>query len=71
MVELRGKYIRALAYRHEDKIFLEVTDLYDPAYESPILLITSEENLEKEAEELIEEFSKIIREVVRKILRTS
>jgi hypothetical protein len=71
MIEIRGNYIRAQIYRHGDNIFLEVTDIYDPGYESPVVVITSEAELEKVAEELIEEFTRIVRELVRKISKTA
>jgi len=69
MSEIRGKYIRASAYREGSNIFLEIANIWDPCYEKPVVLISSEANLEKQAEELIQEFSQIVRELVERILK--
>jgi len=69
MIQRRGKYIRAWAGKYDGRIFLEISDITDPGFENSITLITREEEFEKEAEALIEEFSRIVREIIKEVLK--
>jgi len=71
MIQKQGRYIRAWAGKYNGRILLEISDITDPGFENSITLITREEEFEKEAEALIEEFSRIIREIIKEVSKTT
>lgn len=68
MVELYGKRIRVWARRENGDIFIEITSIWDPSYEKPVVLITSKSKIKEDVESLISEIVLLLRELVEKVV---
>ena len=69
MVELRGRQVRILVYRYDGNVHIEVGDIWDPLYERPVILITSESRVEEDVEALIEEIARLLRRAVEMVVK--
>ena len=69
MVELRGKMVRALAYRCNGNVCIEIANKWDPSYEKPVMLITNESRVKEDVEALIEEITQLLRRAVEKVVK--
>jgi hypothetical protein len=63
-VELYGKYVRVLACREDNKVRIEVTDIYDPTYQKPVMLVVDEGMVRSEVETLISEIDQLLRKAL-------
>jgi hypothetical protein len=67
-VELRGRRVRVWARIEDDDIVIEMTRIWDPAYEKPVVLITTRDRLREDVEALISEIASLLRELVEKLV---
>jgi hypothetical protein len=63
-VELYGKHVRVLACREDNKVRIEVTAIYDPTYQKPVILIVDEGSVRSEVESLISEIDQLLRKAL-------
>lgn len=68
-VELYGEHIRVLAIRENGEVRVEITELTDPLYEKPVVLIVNESELHSEVEKLIDEIAQLLRRAVLELTR--
>jgi hypothetical protein len=69
VVELYGKRVRVWVYKYGNDIYIEIGNIYDPSYEKPVILITSESRIEEDVEALIEEIVRLLRKAVEKVVK--
>jgi hypothetical protein len=69
MVELRGRQVRVLVYRYDGNIHIEIGDIWDPLYERPVILVTSESRLKEDVEALIDEIAQLLRRAVEMVMK--
>jgi hypothetical protein len=67
-VEVRGRRVRVLARRVNSDIIIEMTKIWDPAYDKPVVLVTSRDRLRDDVESLINEIAFLLRELVEKLV---
>jgi hypothetical protein len=69
VVELYGRDVRVLVYRYDGNIHIEIGDVWDPLYERPVILITSESRVKEDVEALIDEIAQLLRRAVEMVLK--
>jgi hypothetical protein len=67
-VEVRGRRVRVQAHVENSNITIEMTRIWDPAYDKPVVLITTKDRLIDDVESLISEIVFLLRELVEKVV---
>jgi hypothetical protein len=68
IIELGGRMVRVQAYIEDGVIIIEMTRVWDPAREKPVVLITTRDMLVSDVVSLISEIALLLRELVEKIV---
>jgi hypothetical protein len=68
IIEVRGRRVRVQAYIEDGVIIIEMTRIWDPAYEKPVVLITTKDRLINDVKSLISEIVFLLRELVEKVV---
>ena len=64
IIELRGKRVRVMVYRDGDDLQFELTPIWDPTYEHPVILIVDKSRAREEVEALINEITQLLRKAL-------
>ena len=67
-VEICGRRVRVQAHIEDGVITIEMTRIWDPAYDKPVVLVTSNARLREDVESLISEIAFLLRELVEKVV---
>jgi tetrahydrodipicolinate N-succinyltransferase len=68
IVEICGRRVRVQAYIENGVIIIEMTRVWDPAREKPVVLITTRDRLVSDVKSLVSEIVFLLRELVEKVV---